>query len=185
MSMCRMLPSRIHSASDHYPKIATGSLFDALWRHGIILPRCLHSYLNGMGEVRALQNSGRSERRSPTRKERANVGYLRSPPHTCCLSLHEIARTARLPHASVCTIADPCTTIPACQITKRAIGAAPCRGILSGQRSSSCRTWPLALSKPMQPAVSRNCNTKQECCTVTRVWSRVRVAHACLHYFAA
>lgn len=59
------------------------------------------------------------------------MGFPRKHPHTCFLSLQENAPTAKLPHTFGRTIADPCTTIPACQINDWFIGSASCRGFMS------------------------------------------------------
>lgn len=65
----------------------------------------------------------------PERKEQCGVSS--EHPHTCFLSLQENAPTAKLPHNSGRTITDPCTTIPACQISDWFIGSAVCRGFIS------------------------------------------------------
>ena len=79
--MCRTLLSRIRSASDYQLNLChktASSLFEKSLQ---FFRKCWQPYLKGMVEVRALRNSGHSERRSPTRKERAMWGILGASTH--------------------------------------------------------------------------------------------------------
>jgi hypothetical protein len=109
------------------------------------------------------------------------VGYLRDI-HTRasyhCWRLLQRQNTSAYLWIQVCR---SLCVIPACQIAQGLIGSAQNRGFFARRRSTSCRTWLFALSKPMQPTVSRSRNTKQERLPTTRVWSRVsRSSHACI-----